>query len=74
MFYVLRWRLESAATRDHLLDGVKTRNSPSASPPRWHKRLCARLATAYAHCIQTNPLFSGFQPIHFSKPRSFNDG
>lgn len=82
---IFRWRFESAATRDHLVDPLKTRNyssppspcpSPSPSslpPPLWHKRLCTRLSNAYSHYIQTNPFFNGFQLVQISKPRVSND-
>jgi hypothetical protein len=74
LIYFIRWRLESAATREHLVDAAKTRNLTSPPPPQWHKRLCIRLTNAYAHYIETNSLFSGFQVIQASKPRAFNEG
>lgn len=69
-----RWRFESAATRDHLVDANKTRNFPGPPPPQWHKRLCAQLTSAYAEYVGMNPLFNGFQSVYISKSRLFNDG
>lgn len=71
---VIRWRFESAATRDHLVDANKTRNFPGPPPPQWHKRLCVQLTSAYAHYMEVNPLFSGFQSIYISKSRLYNNG
>lgn len=73
LIYCIRWRLESAATREHLVDAAKTRNVSSPLPPQWHKRLCARLTNAYAHYVEKNILFSGFQVVPASKPRAFNE-
>jgi len=56
------------------VDASKLRSLTFSHAPQWHKRLCARLTVAYAQYIETDPLFSGFQPIQIGKSRVYNDG
>lgn len=67
-----RWRLESAATRDHLVDASKIKNVAFTQTPQWHRRLCAQLTIAYAQYIEADSVFSGFQPIQIGKSRIYD--
>ncbi|XP_050434218.1 uncharacterized protein LOC126841666 isoform X2 [Adelges cooleyi] len=65
LLFLPRWRLESAATRDHSLDAYKTRTTEP--PPLWHRKLCARFSQAYAEYIETHPAVTGFQLVQIGK-------
>ncbi|XP_050530001.1 KICSTOR complex protein SZT2-like isoform X2 [Daktulosphaira vitifoliae] len=65
LLFLPRWRLESAATRDHSLEAGKSKISNSQ--PAWHKKLCSRFNQAYAEYIETHSTVIGFRLIQVGK-------
>lgn len=59
-FAFFRWRLQSAATRDHSIHSPKLNNPHSKGNEVWHDTLCSGFIIEYKKYLQT----LGFMSLH----------